>query len=425
LTIHIKKGKIIGKYRICPIGMEGYKEITVTRQVVKGGKSKYYLNGSTATTEKIRQLFQSVQLNVNNPHFLIMQGKVTQVAKMKPKELLSLLEEAAGIAFYESKKRVAEGTIEKKNRKLQEIEILSGPIQEKIEKHRKEKEMLAQHRANEEELGRIRRILTAHKYFEITHLVSTQGTGLKELRAKIGEVTSEMGYTERKHEQIIKELEDQKLKQAPEINQEIETYRALVKAAQYEHNSIAAEVSKKEKELIQEHNDLANYEQEIEELKEARVKRIKECGELKVCIGRYETELEQKKQYKKALEEQVSYGNGSAMLERIEKLKEHLNALSEELKVKKNRVQVLQQQREELKIKVLSQKANLEAFDNAKQALTKELEKITQHINNAEIDITDQRKVAEEIELKKKLQEYVEKFNNLQSRCYFDINVIL
>ena len=44
---------------------------------MKGGKSKYYLNGSNASNEKIKQIFQSVQLNVNNPHFLIMQGKVT------------------------------------------------------------------------------------------------------------------------------------------------------------------------------------------------------------------------------------------------------------------------------------------------------------------------------------------------------------
>lgn len=32
-------------------------------------------------------MFCSVQLNVNNPHFLIMQGRITKVLNMKPPEV--------------------------------------------------------------------------------------------------------------------------------------------------------------------------------------------------------------------------------------------------------------------------------------------------------------------------------------------------
>jgi structural maintenance of chromosome 2 len=41
----------------------------------------------------VQNLFHSVQLNVNNPHFLIMQGRITKVLNMKPPEILSMLEE--------------------------------------------------------------------------------------------------------------------------------------------------------------------------------------------------------------------------------------------------------------------------------------------------------------------------------------------
>ena len=41
----------------------------------------------------MQNLFHSVQLNVNNPHFLIMQGRITKVLNMKPPEILSMLEE--------------------------------------------------------------------------------------------------------------------------------------------------------------------------------------------------------------------------------------------------------------------------------------------------------------------------------------------
>lgn len=40
---------------------------------------------------RIQDLFRSVQLNVNNPHFLIMQGRITKVLNMKPPEVKTKL----------------------------------------------------------------------------------------------------------------------------------------------------------------------------------------------------------------------------------------------------------------------------------------------------------------------------------------------
>lgn len=57
-----------------PVGYEQCPEVTVTRQVLLGGKSKYLINGRNAPAGQVTNLFHSVQLNVNNPHFLIMQG---------------------------------------------------------------------------------------------------------------------------------------------------------------------------------------------------------------------------------------------------------------------------------------------------------------------------------------------------------------
>jgi hypothetical protein len=37
------------------------------------------INGKTVQQSEIQNMFHSVQLNVNNPHFLIMQGRITKV----------------------------------------------------------------------------------------------------------------------------------------------------------------------------------------------------------------------------------------------------------------------------------------------------------------------------------------------------------
>lgn len=70
-----------------PPGFEHMKELTITRQVEMGGKTKYLLNGHVAQHKKVQDLFCSVQLNVNNPNFLVMQGKITKVLNMKPAEV--------------------------------------------------------------------------------------------------------------------------------------------------------------------------------------------------------------------------------------------------------------------------------------------------------------------------------------------------
>nr|AGH55761.1 SMC2 [Brachionus calyciflorus] len=87
-----------------PPGYQDYEEITITRQISVGNKHKYLINGQNATAQRVSDLFCSVQLNVNNPNFLIMQGKITKVLNMKPVEILSMIEEAAGTKTYDIKK---------------------------------------------------------------------------------------------------------------------------------------------------------------------------------------------------------------------------------------------------------------------------------------------------------------------------------
>lgn len=41
--------------------------------MVIGGRNKYLINGVNANNTRVQDLFCSVGLNVNNPHFLIMQ----------------------------------------------------------------------------------------------------------------------------------------------------------------------------------------------------------------------------------------------------------------------------------------------------------------------------------------------------------------
>src|SRR5215216_2743620 len=102
-----------------------------------GGQSKYTVNGTRTQQQTVQNLFQSVQLNINNPNFLIMQGRITKVLNMKPVEILALIEEAAGTRMFEDRRDKAFKTMAKKDKKVEEInDLLQDEIEPKLEKLR-------------------------------------------------------------------------------------------------------------------------------------------------------------------------------------------------------------------------------------------------------------------------------------------------
>jgi structural maintenance of chromosome 2 len=117
-----------------PPGYEQNDTITVVHQLEVGKDSKYFIDNRVAPRQKVIQLFCSVKLNVNNPHFLIMQGRVTKVINMKPIELLGLVEEAAGTSLYQVKREQAQNHLKKKEMKVQEINnIIKEEVSPKLD----------------------------------------------------------------------------------------------------------------------------------------------------------------------------------------------------------------------------------------------------------------------------------------------------
>ncbi|TIA25545.1 putative nuclear condensin complex subunit Smc2 [Aureobasidium pullulans] len=150
-----------------PIGFEDYPTISVTRQIVLGGTSKYLINGHRAQQTTVQNLFQSVQLNINNPNFLIMQGRITKVLNMKKEEILGMVEEAAGTRMFEDRRDKAFRTMAKKEMKVQEImELLRDEIEPKLEKLRQEKRAFLDFQQTQNDLERLTRLVVAYDYLK-------------------------------------------------------------------------------------------------------------------------------------------------------------------------------------------------------------------------------------------------------------------
>ncbi|KAK5965475.1 hypothetical protein GCK32_004386 [Trichostrongylus colubriformis] len=149
-----------------PIGYHQCDEIVIRRQIIVNGRNSYTINGSTATNAKVSDFFRSVGLNVNNPHFLIMQGRITKVLNMKPHEILGIIEEAAGTKLYEAKRTWALNTIRKKQSKVDEIEkLMAEDILPQLEKLQRDKQNYLEYNNCDREIERRERKLTAFTYY--------------------------------------------------------------------------------------------------------------------------------------------------------------------------------------------------------------------------------------------------------------------
>ena len=129
-----------------PTGYEQMNEIIIRREVHLNSRTKYYVCGQSASNGQVSDLFHSVQLNISNPHFLIMQGRITKVLNMKPHDILAMIEEATGVSMYEVKKKSTQGMIEKKDHHLKSIDdLINETILPKLDQLRREHENLLEY----------------------------------------------------------------------------------------------------------------------------------------------------------------------------------------------------------------------------------------------------------------------------------------
>jgi chromosome segregation protein len=86
-------------------------EISVTRRLFRSGDSEYLLNGKLCRLRDIQELFMGTGLGPES-YALIEQGRIGQILSSRPTDRRAIIEEAAGITKFKTKKRLAEARLE-------------------------------------------------------------------------------------------------------------------------------------------------------------------------------------------------------------------------------------------------------------------------------------------------------------------------
>ena len=95
-------------------------EVTITRRLFRSGESEYLIDGHTARLRDIQDLFMGTGLGPES-YAIIEQGRIGQILSSKPQDRRAIIEEAAGITRFKTRKRLAEAKLESARQNLARV----------------------------------------------------------------------------------------------------------------------------------------------------------------------------------------------------------------------------------------------------------------------------------------------------------------
>ena len=95
-------------------------DITITRRLFRSGDSEYLIDGHIARLRDIQDLFMGTGLGPES-YAIIEQGRIGQILSSRPQDRRAIIEEAAGISKFKTRKRLAEAKLESARQNLARV----------------------------------------------------------------------------------------------------------------------------------------------------------------------------------------------------------------------------------------------------------------------------------------------------------------
>ena len=106
-------------------------EVVIGRRLFRSGQSEYLLNGRVARLRDIQQLFMGIGLGPDS-YAIIEQGRIGQILSSKPMDRRSIIEEAAGVTIYKSRRRLAEAKLEASKANLARLHDILSEVEKQL-----------------------------------------------------------------------------------------------------------------------------------------------------------------------------------------------------------------------------------------------------------------------------------------------------
>ena len=161
-------GQVVLKIRRRKFNQQQFRagEIVVTRRLFRSGDSEYLLNGKLCRLRDIQELFMGTGLGPES-YALIEQGRIGQILSSRPTDRRAILEEAAGITKFKTKKRLAEARLEDAKLNLSRINDIFDEVTRQMNSLKRQASKAERYARLREEMRAKLRVVLASKFAAI------------------------------------------------------------------------------------------------------------------------------------------------------------------------------------------------------------------------------------------------------------------
>src|SRR5262249_41627335 len=106
------------------------REVELSRRLYRSGESEYLIDGEVVRLKDVQDLLMDAGLGIK-AYAVIEQGKIGQILSARPTDRRQLIEEAAGVTKYKSRRRAAELKLEAAQQNLTRVDDIIF----EVEKH--------------------------------------------------------------------------------------------------------------------------------------------------------------------------------------------------------------------------------------------------------------------------------------------------
>jgi chromosome segregation protein len=159
-----------------PWGAVGPEEIVVTRRLHRDGESEYLLNGVPSRLRDVVEFFLGTGVG-SKAYAIIEQGRIGFIVSSRAEDRRGLIDEAAGITKYKSKKRAAERRMESTRQHLLRVSDIIGEIEGRLRSLRLQAQKAERYKRYKAELKDLDLWSSAQRY--LGHLAEEKSLGIE------------------------------------------------------------------------------------------------------------------------------------------------------------------------------------------------------------------------------------------------------
>ncbi len=374
--------QVVLKIRRRKFNQQPYRhgEIAVTRRLFRSGDSEYLLNGKLCRLRDIQELFMGTGLGPES-YALIEQGRIGQILSSRPTDRRAIIEEAAGITKFKTKKRLAEARLEESKQNLSRINDIFEEVTRQMNSLKRQASKAERYARLREEMRAKLRLVLASKFAqmeresaELASQINIVSEQMRQQSESVQQLEAEQSERTQRGYGISRELQENR-ERLNQIRLDIESAQSRRRHNEERCAELLVRASSSEVELGQAQTRLSTLEAESDSNRQVLESSSADVAAAELEAARLQEEAAQARAALSDLEQQQEQSRREIM-EAVAAISHLRNQLTQA----QERMAAVERESQRLHTEMATANSQVDAFGGQRGQLALEFETVSQRV---------------------------------------------